>query len=88
MELVNECVWTWTGMGYKVVGPNGKNISLPAAGYRRCDGSVGHVGSDGGYWSSTPKDSNRAWYLYFGSGSVGMDDHDRCYGYSVRLVQD
>lgn len=36
-ELCEECMWTWTTMdghdGYKVVGPNGNSIFLPAAGY-------------------------------------------------------
>ena len=88
MELVNECEWTWTGMGYKVVGPNGKSISLPAEGYRRCDGSVYILGSNGYYWSSTPYGSEKAWYLYFISGSVHSNGSGRCCGRSVRLVQD
>lgn len=88
IELVNECDWTWTGMGYKVFGPNGKSISLPAAGCRFCSGSVSHVGSYGLYWSSTPNGSEDAWYLYFFSGGVGVDDDGRCSGNSVRLVQD
>ena len=88
MELDNECDWTWTGMGYKVLGPNGKSISLPAAGYRGCSGSVGGVGSYGHYWSSTPYDSDYAWNLHFLSDGVDMGDGSRCNGYSVRLVQD
>lgn len=88
IELVNECDWTWTGMGYKVFGPNGKSISLPAAGGRRCDGTVDGVGSIGLFWSSTPEGSDNAWRLRFNSGSVGMLSYSRCRGYSVRLVQD
>ena len=88
MELVNECEWTWTGMGYTVVGPNGESVSLPAAGYRSCYGDVNRVGSSGHYWSSAPDGSDDAWRLYFSSGSVGMDISNRCYGRSVRLVQD
>ena len=87
-ELVNECNWTWTGMGYKIVGPNGNSISLPAAGYRSCPGSVYTVGSCGFYWSSSPNGSHNAWYLNFESDSVYMDKGNRCGGYSVRLVQD
>ena len=74
--------------GYKVTGPNGNSISLPAAGIRNCYGDVLGVGSDGRYWSSTPNGSNGAWRLYFSSGSVFMDDIGRCNGQSVRLVQD
>ena len=33
-ELSAECQWSWTGNGYKVTGPNGNFITLPAAGYR------------------------------------------------------
>ena len=55
---------------------------------RNCDGSVYYVGSDGNYWSSTPKDSDYAWYLYFYSGGVHVDNGRRCRGLSVRLVQD
>lgn len=87
-ELTSKCQWSRTGSGYKVTGPNGNSISLPAAGYRNCSGSVGGVGSHGYYWSSTPDGSDRAWYLLFSSGGVDVDFYSRCYGLSVRLVQD
>ena len=87
-ELKAECLWSWTGSGYKVTGPNGNSISLPAAGYRSCNGDVYYVGSYGNYWSSTPNGSEYAWGLLFYSGGVGMDYDARCFGRSVRLVQD
>ena len=87
-ELNAVCQWMWNGSGYKVTGPNGNYIVLPAAGYRLCNGGVGGVGSDGYYWSSTPDGSDNAWDLDFHSGSVGMYNGDRCFGTSVRLVQD
>ena len=86
-ELQNECEWTWTGNGYKVTGPNGESITLPAAGYRSCDGAVNRVGTCGCYWSSTPDDSDYAWSLDFESSRVNMYNDKRCYGLSVRLVQ-
>ena len=37
-ELRNNCTWTWTTLngvdGYRVTGPNGNSIFLPAAGFR------------------------------------------------------
>ena len=87
-ELKSECKWEWNGSGYKVTGPNGNSIVLPASGFRYCGGSVTFVGSDGNYWSSTPWDSGGAWSLYFNSGGVSVDYYSRCNGQSVRLVQD
>ena len=87
-ELKNECEWTWTGNGYKVTGPNGESITLPAAGFRGCDGDdVYRVGKIGNYWSSTPHFSDKAWFLGFDSGGVDMGIDRRCYEPSVRLVQ-
>lgn len=85
-ELINSCRWTWNGNGYKVIGPSGDSIVLPAAGCRLCDGSVSLVGSHSYYWSSTPNGSERAWNLYFKSGEVDMSYNNRCNGLSVRLV--
>ena len=88
-ELKDKCTWTWIdiGGGYRVTGPNGNSITLPAAGGRGCGGDVYRVGTSGKYWSSTPKGSNDAWYLYFYSSGVAMYGCGRCYGLSVRLVQ-
>lgn len=86
-ELKNKCTWTWTGSGYKVIGPNGNSIYLPAAGFRGCYGGVNYVGTYGYYWSSTPGDSDDAWYLGFNSSGVGVSSGSRCDGLSVRLVQ-
>ncbi len=87
-ELKAECQWSWTGSSYKVTGPNGNSISLPAAGYCNCNGSVNNVGSNGNYWFSTPDGSDYPWNLSFYSGGVGVYSCDRCPGLSVRLVQD
>ena len=87
VELLHECEWTWSGMGYKVVGPNGNFISLPAAGVRDCDGYVSDVGFHGYYWSSTPYDSVNVYHLILYSGEANMSYANRCNGLSVRLVQ-
>ena len=86
-ELKNKCTWTWIGNGYKVTGPNGKSITLPAAGRRNCNGDVNFVGMSGYCWSSTPLNSVYAWYLLFGSSKVDMGNYSRCHGIAVRLVQ-
>ena len=87
-ELKDECQWSWTGSGYRVTGPNGNSITLPAAGYRFCDGGMSYEGTLGNFWSSTPDGSDYAWSLYFNSVSAYVGFYDRCLGYSVRLVQD
>ena len=89
-ELVTYCTWTWTTQnsvnGYKVTGPNGKSVFLPAAGY---NGGTFDVGSNGLYWSSTPEITPiplNAYYLSFGSYGKGLNSEDRYYGYSIRPV--
>lgn len=91
-ELNSECTWTWTAQngvnGYKVTGPNGNYIFLPAAGYR--SGSFfRYVGSDGYYWSSSLYEVNPddAWYLDFDSSDHYQDgNYDRAFGHAVRAV--
>ncbi len=85
-ELKTSCKWTWTGSGYKVEGPSGESITLPASGYRYCSGDVDGVGSYGIYWSSSPYDSEGAWFLGFYSSEVYMSSFSCCSGLSVRLV--
>ena len=88
VELKNECTWIWIDdYGYKVVGPNGNSITLPAAGLRDIFGDVSNVGADGCYWSSTPGESDYAWRLFFCSDGVILDGFCRPIGQSVRLVQ-
>ena len=90
-ELKNKCRWKWTTQngvnGYKVTGPNGNSIFLPAAGYRY-GSSLYYAGEYGYYWSSTPDESNTygAYYLYFTSGLHYVGWSYRGYGRSVRPV--
>ncbi|MBO6050550.1 MAG: hypothetical protein J6P65_01050 [Bacteroidales bacterium] len=86
-ELIDNCTWVWQNNGYKVSSSNGNSIILPAAGFYNCEGAVYCVGSDGGYWSSTSIDSEKANSLYFYSNEKGVSSDFRCYGLSVRLVQ-
>ena len=90
-ELHYKCTWTWTAQngvkGYRVTGPNGNSIFLPAAGYRN-----GIAVCDRGYcgfcWSSSlySNDSDSAYYLYFYDRNYGWSNGYRYYGLSVRPV--
>ena len=90
-ELRDNCTVAWAtynGVNGRVfVGPNGKSIFLPAAGYRY-DSSLYYAGSYGLYWSSSLGSSNTyyAWNLYFNSGGCSMYYDYRYYGRSVRAV--
>ena len=90
-ELYSKCTWTWTTQngtkGYKVTGPNGNSIFLPAAGYRY--GSyLNNAGSRGYHWSSSLYEirSYSAWSLYFGSDFYGASSCERLNGHPVRAV--
>ena len=90
-ELCNNCTWEWTTLngvyGYRVTGPNGNSIFLPAAGYRIVT-EVRYQGSYGNYWSSSLSsyDCNYAYYLYFNSSGYDWYSNYRYYGRSVRPV--
>ena len=92
-ELWYNCTLEWTTLnekeGYRVIGPNGGSIFLPAAGSYYYS-SLDCAGSEGGYWSSSlyTDDPNDAYVLGFGSGSgdVSMYSSSRIYGHSVRPV--
>ena len=64
-----------------------KYFYLPALGYYY-SGQLYDVGSTGSYWSSSasPWDSNGAYYLYFGSGYVGVYDSYRYYGFRAEAL--
>ncbi len=94
-DLRLKCDWTQTTLngvdGYEVRGKgdyDSASIFLPCAG----EGdwfSLSNASSRGYYWSSAPNsDNGHAWSLYFYSGIRGTDYYDRCYGRSVRPVQD
>ena len=92
-ELESKCTWTWTAKsgtnGYKVTGPNGNSIFLPAAGY--CNGtSHNDVGEYGDYWSSSPNEGNDdlACDLFFNSGCHNVYCYRRDLGRTVRPVSE
>ena len=92
-ELRDRCTWSWTTYqgvkGYKVTGPNGNSIFLPAAGYR-VGTEIHSRGSCGYYWSGTLYESNSsiAYYLYFDSSGHFVYNFCREDGRTVRPVSE
>jgi hypothetical protein len=91
-ELREKCTWTWTTQngtkGYKVTGPNGNSIFLPAAGYRR-DSNLRYAGSYGYYWSASLIESypSSARSLdFYSSYCSAYGYYCRYFGHTVRAV--
>lgn len=92
-ELIDNCdgVWTDDYNGTKVAGRiftskvNENSVFFPAAGF--CfDSSVGSVGLYVNYWSASWYSTGEAYRLYFGYGSLELDNDPRYCGRSVRAV--
>lgn len=91
-ELLTSCVWKWAvyngTYGYKVAGPNGNSIFLPATGYREGT-KLYNLGTEGFYWSgSLDCDNNsNAYYMVLNGESYGWGRScDRSVGLCVRPV--
>lgn len=85
-ELCNRCSWTWTGAGYRITGPSGKSIYMPAAGYYNKSGNLVNTDIYGGYWSSTSSGDLDAYFLNFVETDRMVGYRDRTYSRSVRPV--
>ena len=89
-ELVCNCTWIWATLhdweGYKVTGPNGRSIFLPAAGCR-IKTKYWFSCESGCYWTSTPQGYfDCAFFLGFDSEQHIVDYEQRHCGLSVRAV--
>jgi len=93
-EIVTECTWIWTTQngvnGRLVIGKNGNDIFLPAAGIFQHAHLIGD-GIYGKYWSSSldllVDDYYFAHCMYFYENeSENVWPEDRSYGLSVRPV--
>lgn len=91
-ELIAKCNWEWTTLnginGYKITGPNGNSIFLPAAGFRTGN-SIKDVGSRGEYWSANYVHVSpyHALRMLFNSVQIDKLTHEiRCIGYPIRAV--
>ena len=93
-ELISTCEWVWVRhddiSGYKVTGPNGNVIFLPAAGsYGYTDGNP-TAGWCGEYWCSSIDNeyTETGYYIHFYEGFYQTGRTQRCYGNSIRPVYD
>lgn len=92
-ELSILCEWEWIKLngitGYKVTGPNGNSIFLPAAG---CDGTQKRIcaGSNGYFRTSSPVEDGKnisSWTLSMDDFAVGVHEYgSRESGFSIRPV--
>jgi hypothetical protein len=86
---MRECTWTWQSNGYKVVGPNGNSIFLPAAGDLTNNSKNTDAGSLGIYWtSSISPDCGviMAYGVVLKKDSKSTSFEGRHFGFSVRPV--
>ncbi len=92
-ELYNKCEWTWVSSykdsgvaGYKVKGPNGNFIFLPAVGNIK-NGKRRKSNTDGDYWLADKKGAGRAYNLDFTSSTIKPNDNSPATMYfSIRPV--
>lgn len=91
-ELIEKCEWEVVFIvdvyAYKVTGPNGNYIFLPATGWRMETQSF-DVGELCCYWTSTPDtDVTRAAFALYAGGSYMIGQGSRGSGRAVRAVLD
>lgn len=90
-ELIANCKWEWECIngtaGYRLVGPNGNSIFLPAVG---CviGKELKYNGQFGYYWigESNMNDASLAKELLFGVGQVNIESGRKNVGRSIRAV--
>lgn len=89
-ELVKKCQWEWGlkngARGYKVTGPNGQYIFLPAKGYF-FGAQIYDVEETGNYWTSTGYDNgNFSYTLDFSKKRQKVNSSGRSGGRCIRAV--
>lgn len=89
-ELKNLCEWNWVGDGYKVIGPNGEFIKLPADGQYNLTGKQGY-GKNGWYWTAKEDYSEYPWMMMFSTYEIQIQRTSQKVGpweyFSARLVK-
>ena len=92
-ELIEQCTWSWTTYnnvaGYKITGPNGNYIFLPAVGYKGSTNPYYPAGEYGLYWLANIDESHyaRLFSLKHNILPTGVAKRGlRCYGFAIRSV--
>lgn len=88
-ELCSDCAWIWTSLnghnGYKVTGPNGNSIFLPASGEYK-DANLILLEKMGFYWSNELDSDEYACVLHFDHTGFGTSVSARQEGCCIRPV--
>ena len=89
-ELVDKCKWEWCRQGdypgYKVTGPSGNSIFLPAGGCSY-DGTVHFKNTAGLYWSGTAEGNNMAYLIAMSfAGTHSVTTNNLYFGCLIRPV--
>ena len=82
--------WSSSNYGYKVLTDNSNpanKLEFPAVGNLNTSGKLDGAGSSGFYWTSTPYETEKAYRIYFTSGTMYADKNDRVPGRSVRCIR-
>ena len=89
-RLPTEAEWvaekdTWSSQNAS--GALASHLKLPIPGYRNySNGDILNVGSNAYYWSGSVK-TTTASYLDIASGTAGMSDYYRAFGFTVRCIK-
>ena len=83
LELINDCSWEWTTQkgvkGFKITGPNGNSIFLPAGGCISDDNNDG-VGVECSYWGGTKSFIRNAHTILAGFDEEDGRVYKKCWG--------
>lgn len=86
-ELVKNCIWQWEQVGYKIVGPNGNYIFLPAAGQEYNEGNISYIGEIGNFWILNTKHDGWYWLFEFTKSYYEIGSNNPSCKRSVRIVK-
>ena len=88
-ELIEQCTWEWMSYngayGYKVTGPNGNSIFMPAGGWvHASSGRLVYFEVEGNYWTSTYNGGGYAYDIEFNQAEgVYLDPAGYIQGWQV-----